>query len=798
VNAHALRVLEYPAVLDRIAARAASPLARERLRSLQPSSDRTRLTEELARVEETVAFREARPEWSPPPIPDARAGLRRLETKGAVLEPEELYRLGLLLSSGRALSGGLAPDEGGGGGPFLPGLRGRLHVDEALERTIGKTVERGGEVLDSASAELRRIRHGLRRAHGRIVQKLERFLEGLPERIRVSDASVTLREGRYVIPIRREGKSEVGGIIHDESGSGATLFVEPQMAVELMNALRELEREEEREIHRILRDRTRELRPIREALVEAQEALVEFDTLWARATCARAWEAAAPELLPTGSRELDVVRGRHPLLLEQEGEVVPFDLHLGPDQRALVVSGPNTGGKTVFLKALGLVVTLAQSGVIPPVGPGSRLPVFEDVFADIGDEQSIAESLSTFSAHLENLREVVEGAGARSLVLIDEMGTGTDPAEGAALARAILEELVRRDALSVVTSHLGALKQLDREESRIVNASLQFDSERIEPTYRLVVGRPGRSYGLAIARRLGFPGPILDRAERHLAEGEADVEELLERLEREEREAAALLEERRRGEAEVARLQEELEAREAELRERERRFERQAREEARELLLEAREEVEAAIRDVREVADENELEETARRARRRVEEAARRQKEARAAAAEPPAEGSLPDLEPGDRVRMREGGTRGTVKEIRGDRAVVEASGLTLRLSLTELERVASNGTGEGGRRKRKEEKSTSAGGWTGPDTRASLEADLRGLRVHEAELEVSRVLDRAVLDGLSELRIVHGKGTGALREKVREVLRGDGRVEEFRSGRPGEGGTGVTVVQLR
>ncbi len=370
-------------------------------------------------------------------------------------------------------------------------------------------MDRDGTVLDSASRELGRIRARLRQLHGKVVQALEKLLRTLPDRIVVPDASVTIRDGRYVIPIRREGRGEVGGVVLDESATGATLFVEPPVALELMGELRELQREEAREILRILREQTDAIRPSHPLLEASQEALVAFDSLYARARAALAWEGAAPTLLPAGTQEMEIVHGRHPLLLSRgEGEVVPFDLSLEPGERVLVVSGPNTGGKSVFLKALGLIATLAQSGVIPPVGKGTRFPLFSEVFADIGDEQSIVESLSTFSAHLANLKEIVAEADRESLVLIDEMGTGTDPQEGAALSRAILEELVERGTLTVVTSHLGALKRLDTPGSGVVNASLQFDPDRIEPTYQLLKGRPGRSYGLAIARRLGFPsGP---------------------------------------------------------------------------------------------------------------------------------------------------------------------------------------------------------------------------------------------------------------------------------------------------
>jgi DNA mismatch repair protein MutS2 len=322
---------------------------------------------------------------------------------------------------------------------------------------------------------------------------------------------VSVREGRYVIPIRREGR--VKGASRRSLATGSTLFVEPPLAIELMNQLRELELAEAREVQRILRELTDQLRPRQAELRQSLEALVEIDSLSARAGYALAADGHRPQVRARGAREYCVVNGRHPLLLAGGGDaVVPFDLALDQGERTLLVSGPNTGGKTVLLKAVGLLSALTQAGIIPPVGPGTCLPVFTDMFADIGDEQSIAASLSTFSAHLRNLRELLEHADADSLALIDEIGSGTDPVEGSALAEAVLRELTRRGALTVATTHLGQLKLLASEQPGVVNASLQFDAAALQPTYRLQKGIPGRSYGLAIARRLGFPPALLAQA----------------------------------------------------------------------------------------------------------------------------------------------------------------------------------------------------------------------------------------------------------------------------------------------
>lgn len=797
VNPHALEVLEFRGVLETVAGRALSPLGRERVMALSPGVDRGRIQTELGRVEELARFLDRDRDWVYPEIPDALGALERLALAGSLLEPTQLYLLGRLLAAGRELEQALAKAR-----EDLPGLshlRELLLTEREMEQSIQRIVDHEGTILDSASKELGRIRRSLRKAHNRIVQALEKYLKTLPDRIVVGDASVTIRDGRYVIPVRREGKGEVGGVVMDESATGQTLFVEPPLAQQLMNELRGLEREEQREINRILREQTEALRPHLPLLEGSQEALVVFDALLARSRAALAWGGCAPDLLPPGSPELAVVEGRHPLLIaREEGEVVPFHLNLTTGERAVVVSGPNTGGKSVFLKALGLLSVLTQSGVVPPVGKGTRLPVFTDVFADIGDEQSISESLSTFSAHLGNLKEIVQEADGTSLVLIDEMGTGTDPQEGAALSRAILEWLVQRGTLTVVTSHLGALKRLDGPGTGIVNASLQFDPDRIEPTYQLQKGRPGRSYGLAIARRLGFPSELLDRAEGHIPRDEARMEDLLATLERKEKEASGLVDSLAREKARADRLTVELEEREEELRTRERMAENRAREEARKLLLEAREEVEAAIREVRSAGegtseDGEELEEATHRARRRVEQAAQRQREKRREVREPDVDR---EFARGDRVSLAGSGADGTVVEVRDGRVTVETGGLRLQIPAGEL---IYKGPAQEARKTGKTAGDLQrAPGWQGPEAEARTEVDLRGMRVAEMDLALDRAVDQAILGGLSELRIIHGKGTGALRQRVGELLERDGRVQEYRMGLPTEGGAGVTMVKFK
>lgn len=832
MNSHALEVLDLRAALELVAERASSTLGSEAVRRLRPSCDREGVRAELARVTTVMEFFDTRPTWAMPPLADPRAGLDRLRIEGAVLEAVELYRIGTFLEASRVVGEALDQFDVP---PTLAALRGSLIALPDVEGAIARAVDSHGEVLDTASKELRRIRGNLRSAHGRIVRALESYVASLPPRFVVDDASVTVREGRYVIPVRREGRGHVGGVVHDESSTGATVFVEPPVAVESMNELRDLERAERREIQRILRSFSDQLRTRGPELRAALDGLVEFDSLQARARMALSWRAEAPDILSSPGDGLRLVEARHPLLIAKGVDVVPYDLQLDPAERTLVVSGPNTGGKSVFLKAVGLIVLLTQSGVVPPVRRGTALPVFRDVFADIGDEQSIAESLSTFSAHLENLREILETADDGALVLIDEMGTGTDPTEGAALSQAILEELTDRGALSVVTSHLGALKTLDAEGSGVVNASLHFDSERMEPTYRFAKGRPGRSYGLAIARRLGLPASTIERAQAMVEGGSASLEDLLERLERQEREAAELVERLRGRDGALEERERAADAREAALRDLEREADRKARGEARDLLLAAREEVEEAIREVRGAAAEG-LDDSARQARRRLEGEIRRH--AAGSTADPAGEqppGAGPELAEGVRVRIPGGSTRGTVMALREGRAVLDVGGLrvevpsaglvpvdpppagtrangprgsTPRDSATQRDSAARRDSAtqqDASTRRETVPRETVPGdtsvprerGWAGDLPDPAAEIDLRGLRVDEVALPLGRGLDAAILGGLHEIRVIHGKGTGAVRARTQELLALDARVREFRLGVHGEGGSGVTVARL-
>jgi DNA mismatch repair protein MutS2 len=787
MNRHALDVLQLPEALAVVAGHASSPLGAEAVRELEPSDSYAFVCDELRRVDQMSAFLFRAQDWQMPPLPNARGALRRLALAGSVLDGPELRDVAIVLRGSDASRRAIlqhAEDY-----PLLAAVAERLISAESEERRIRAAVDDAGDVRDAASRALGELRREIRGARGRIVARLEQYIASLPSRFQVSDASVTVRDGRYVIPIRREGRGEVGGLVHDESATGHTLFVEPPVAIELMNRLRELEIAEAREVQRILRELTDALRPEQEAIEAAFDALVEIDTLYARARYALHVNGHRPDVVLDG-RELLLVQARHPLLLATIRDVVPFDLVLEPGERTMLVSGPNTGGKTVLLKAVGLIAALTQAGIIPPVGKGTRLPLFADIFADIGDEQSIEASLSTFSAHLKNLREIIEGADERSLALIDEMGSGTDPAEGGALADAILRTLNRRGTLTVATTHLGQLKAIAGEVDGVINASLQFDAVALQPTYRLQKGVPGRSYGLAIARRLGLPAELLAEAESALPQTERETGQLLEELEKKDRALTAALADASSERARTAKLAEQVKEREESLRRREREAERRARQQARDILLNARAEIEDAIRELRAAAEGGTaaLDAAARGARRRVEEKAKRESALTPSTSSPP-RGGAPVAE-GSHVRIEATGLHGVVVELRDARATVEVGGLRMQVPVSGLSATAAP---EPARQKK-----TTASSWSMPDLEVSTELDLRGMRAEEVAGRLQPALDAAIQADLPSLRIIHGKGTGALREVVTDLLKTDGRVRTFRPGGVGEGGTGVTVAELR
>jgi DNA mismatch repair protein MutS2 len=747
-----LEDLEFFKVLDEVADRAVSAAGAMAVRARRPGTDVATVRRELAEIDEYRSALEHLANAGPQAVPDLAGTLDMLETEGVVLDPEVLALVGQAIAGMRANA-----DTLGRLGDHAPAVAAwRVDVPSVdLERALVRAIGPDGEVTDDASPAVAKARRTMRDLRARLVRRLETFARDLPHEFRVQDGSVTVRDGRMVVPVRREARGRITGLVHGESTSGATVFLEPSDAVDAGNEWRAAIEAERRAVLQLLRELTRRVVDESAALADGWAMSVRFDDLYARARYAAEHGTAAPHI-GEPSDGLVARNARHPLV-GGASLAVPFDVDLTEGRRTLMVSGPNAGGKTVLLKAVGLLHAMTQSGLAPLVGAGSRLPIVRRIHTDIGDHQSIEASLSTFSAHLAAIQRIVAEADADALVLLDEIGSGTDPMEGAAIAGAVLTHLNAHVGMTVATTHLNQLKELASSTDGMVNASLAFDTETLSPTFRLVVGTPGRSYGIAIARRLGLDPDVVAEAERLLPEAVRSFEAALADLERREadllRREDATASERLRQDAEALKLaeaREAVETREAAVGEAERELERSGREQARKFLLESRKRVEEALGVARAAVTEA----TAREARRLVEDGVRAEADA------------LRRLEEEARKKgWRVSGRASAAAELQPERTSPPArSGPTA----------------------------------DGVATRtAAIEIDLRGMRVDEAEAALLAALDDAVMDELPALRVIHGKGTGALRVAVQSMLERDRRVASFAFAAAQQGGTGVTMVEF-
>jgi DNA mismatch repair protein MutS2 len=789
-----IAALEWDRVRELVAARTSSALARRTLERWEPRRGLAEAREALVEVTEGMDL--AGVGRLPAPfVEDQGPTLRTLGVEGVALDGRALIDAARTLEATRLFARFLRQDA-----DRWPRLAERFRAapeEIELEKRILQVFDPEARLVDAASPNLQALRNEVRSHRATLVDRLSRLIARLPHVLVAADSRPTFREGRYLVPLRREALGEVPGIVHDESGSGATVFLEPHEVVERNNDLRRAELAARREEERVLRELTAALAKRRDELELAARLALHAETVLARARYALSTGGHAPEL---GGERLELRGARHPLLVErlkeQSGEIVPLDLELDPDERALVISGPNTGGKTVLLKTVGTVILMAQSGIVPPVGPGTRLPWSEEVYADIGDTQSIAQDLSTFTAHLTRLKAALDGGGPATLILIDEIGASTDPAEGAALAGALLEAWTARRARTIVTTHYHTLKISAARTAGMVNGSLAYDVERNEPLYRFIKGVPGRSFGLELASRWGIEPDVLARARETLDHGARDLDEVTRRLAEEERafvEARRTLEEERQaiGEAESARARrvahealerraaaerrlEELEARITRMREEMRRQQRKLRERTAELS-----EAAAATRTAQVLAEEMAGAAEALRAEREVLIGQR----------------DRPQIELGDRVRIPRYGVVGEVVALSRaeDNCAVQAGQVRITCRVSELDLVekASGRKAAGGPTV---EIQTDAGEDGIP---LPLEVDLRGLTADEVGYPLAGALERAYHTSRTVIRFIHGKGAGVLRRRVAELLRKHPYVQDFRLGHWNEGGDGVTIATL-
>ncbi|MEL7626264.1 MAG: endonuclease MutS2 [Anaerolineaceae bacterium] len=685
--------------------------------------------------------------------------------------------------------------------PVLAEMAVRLSDGHGLIDLINKTINERGEVLDSASPHLGQIRSDLKITYARLMERMNRYLTDPGSARMLQESLITQRGGRYVIPLKAEHKGQIKSIVHDQSSSGATLFVEPLAVVEWNNKYRQLELDERDEILRVLHSLSGEIAGYAEELIETSDVMAELDLIFMKARYADDLHASEPELVAfekkTDSNHpgsvIHLLRARHPLLAPDK--VVPIDVELDRKTFAVVLTGPNTGGKTVTLKTIGLMVLMAQAGLQIPVRSGSRISVFQDVFADIGDEQSIEQSLSTFSGHITQLVHILKRANSRSLVLLDELGSGTDPQEGSALARAVLDYMLKRQMTCVVATHFPELKSYAHATPGVINASLEFDPETLMPTYRLMIGLPGRSNALSIAERLGLEPEILDAARKEINPDDLHVDDLLEEIHRQRNLAnknfiatEKALQSAQKKEAELEKelekienerdkimdqahtqAEEELEALRDQVRDLQKVINRLRTEPERKAELA---EVEEKLVELEQVHSEKQL---------------RRRKQTRL-----PHKPTGP-IQVGQKVVIKKLGVEGTVTAIEGDQYEVQAGAVRLRLSAQDINRKNALSDEVVVTEEKKVEKK---GRTTMPSVaEVPMELDLRGLRVEDALDRLDQYLEHSFSAGLPFGRIIHGKGTGALRETVRDTLRHSTYVSRWERGGETEGGDGVSVV---
>ncbi|HEY5999081.1 MAG TPA: endonuclease MutS2 [bacterium] len=788
MDPHSLAVLEYRRVVDLVRERAPSSLGADLLAASLPATDRgevRRLLRETAQMRALRAAAGGLP-WSG--SQDVTEQIERARAENAWLEGRHLVRVAEFAGAcGRVAKAVLGAE----GCPDLAIHGGGIPDVGEIEREILRCLTPEGEVRDDASEELLRLRRGIGRARREVVGALERLIEDAGTASSIQEPIVTLREDRYVIPVKSGGRGAVPGIVHDRSASGQTVFVEPQAVVELNNALREQVLAEREETLRILRSLSARVRRQAGELRAASAAMAALEAIWARAVHADENGMVDPAILE-GEGRLELVGARHPLLLAALGErTVPIDLRAGGGTRTLVVTGPNTGGKTVVLKTAGLFCLMAQSGMHVPAEAGTGMSCFTEVLADIGDEQSIQQNLSTFSGHVRNLVSILGKAGPGTLVLLDELGAGTDPSEGAALGVAILEEVQRRGALTIATTHHNAVKVWAATTSGAMNAAMEFDESTLRPTYRLLAGIPGRSQALVIAERYGLDPAVIARAREQRTIGEERFDRLMEDLERERAAAArerlaaatasaAIAAERRELEAEAAKQRRAFE-------ERRERLQR----EARPALREAERELQEQVRLLREQRNAEAAE--------RVKVSAKKLRDLTVAhlGAPGPAAASPDAVVAGEQVfieRLQAWGTVAEGAEGQGSATVIVGD-KRFTVPLAELSRRA-EGAAPPSPGKVERQAGRGRYAYTVPEL-ATTTLDLRGRRAEEALAALDRFLDDAVLNGLVKVSVLHGKGTGRLQEAVREALGTDRRVAAFAYAPSEQGGTGVTLVTL-
>jgi len=792
-----IATLEFPKILERLAAYAAFSASKELARQVRPTNDLELAQQLLRRTSEARLLLSVNADVSVGGATDIRP-LVDLAGRGGVLQASELQDVKNTLMAARNMARSFERTQERY--PTLTRIAEALPPPTGLIDSISRAISDRGDILDSASTKLATIRRDLKVSHDRLMARLERMINDPKNAPLLQEQIITQRNGRYVIPLRSEFKGRVRSIIHDQSSSGATLFVEPLVVVDLNNQWHALQLEERDEERRILAELSSMVGGNAQGIKWMVEALAEMDLALSCAKYAEDTRASEPVLVPFRNDQsgthpgstLSLYQARHPLL--DPAAVVPTDVYLDEKTFALVITGPNTGGKTVTLKTVGLLALMAQSGLHIPAQSGATLSIFKDIYADIGDEQSIEQSLSTFSGHITNITRILNHAGRQSLVLLDELGAGTDPQEGAALARAILSFLLEKRITCLVATHYPELKTYAHGTPGVVNASMEFNLETLRPTYHLTIGLPGRSNALAIAERLGLPKDIITAARSTINPEDLRAEDLLDEIhhQRDLARKSRAQAETARGEAEKTRR--ELNNRLARIEDERRAVLEQARRDAEEEAAELRSELDdvrrALLRARQPLEALKPLQEQVEEIRASVERPVERQDKG----------ADRRPLRLGDRVRLRTLKMEGVITALGELDAEVQLGNLRVRARLDELARpgaVPEPVAAPQAPAAAKDKPAAVAGGASALRASPGMELDLRGLRAEEALDSLDRYLENAFMAGLPFVRIIHGKGTGKLRQVIREALRQSPHVKRHESGQDGEGGDGVTVAHL-
>ncbi len=781
-----LETLEYDKITAMLETHARCQIGKERARKLEPLTELAELNAELDLTSEAEAVLFRLGQSPIDEFPDTRDTLKRIKAVSA-LSMRELLDLASCLRAIRIAKSALTkePDQ-----MRLAAMAVNLPSYKFIEDELNRCILNEDEMFDGASPALSRIRRELRVANEKVREKLNSMIRSSTYQQYLQDPIITMRNGRFVIPVKQEYRKQIPGLIHDQSGSGQTLFIEPAAVVELGNTFKKLLAQERDEIERILSELTSMVAPYGEDIYNALILLGEIDLRFAKAQLARDMNAVRPEM--NDELRIRIVRGRHPLL--DKAKAVPIDIWLGEDFKTLIITGPNTGGKTVTLKTVGLFTLMAQAGMFVPADVGTRLGVFKNVYADIGDEQSIEQSLSTFSSHMTRLVGILKNADDKSLVLLDELGAGTDPIEGAALAMSILETLYGRRSTTLATTHYSEIKAFALARDGMENASVEFDIDKLCPTYRLFIGIPGKSNAFEISKRLGLDDDVINRAKQFLKGEDVRFEDVISGAESQRRIAEQERKLAEQARAELDALRAEVEKEKKKLEETKKGYQAKAREDARRVVADTKREMERLIVQIRSMKSINQSE-----ADRVIQASRDAVRERENALVEP--EKKVVDMSvapksvnPGDEVRIVSlENKKATVlkkPDAKGD-VLVQAGIMKIAVRLDDL-RLLNEPAKKG------PQTDAAAGKVTLGDKSVGLSIDVRGKLVDEAIIEVDRYLENAAMNGLNEVMIIHGKGTGALRAGIQSYLKTHRLVESFRQGAYGEGDAGVTAVTIK